>query len=378
MFVDDLSSRCHPHDPYKLHHAAYGLEVGYVADFFYHDEFFFQLPDFMSNRVSFRGRVGVSVGYFVCFLTFQAAEFHQQIHTFAQIVQSLNMRNILMLLLATACLAACKDPLEKRIATMETELQTNPNKEKAAELIAAYRELVKAKPENNQKNVEYLTRASVLQRKYYDDPVSGVKWTMDAVIKYADKNTDLEPSIRFLASVWAEYTYKTGPTARLGIDDIDGMKKVLLQNTAWMDSSLARLSRQMGSPIVTDKEKAEEYLDVSEGYAHLAEASNPDKYAEVLTRAAGLAKTMENPNRALQFYYKLYSKKPDHAKAPTALFMMAFIYEDDLHDMAKAKSTYEEFLKKYPNDADFADDAKMALQLLGKSPEELVKGFESK
>jgi tetratricopeptide (TPR) repeat protein len=290
----------------------------------------------------------------------------------------MSMRNIILITITLIFAIACKDPLEKRIAAMEAEMQSNPDKLKAAELIAAYRELVKAKPENNQKNVEYLSRASVLQRKYYDDPVSGVKWTMDALIKYADKDSDIGGCIAFLASVWAEYTYKTGPTARLSTDEIDGMKKLLLQNSVWMDTALLRLERQMGTPIVTDKVKAEEYLRVSEGYASVVENSNEDKYAEVLTRAAGLAKTMENPNRALQLYYKLYSKKPNHAKAPTALFMMAFIYEDDLKDIAKAKATYEEFLQKYPKDPDFADDATMALTMLGKTPEELVKGFESK
>jgi TolA-binding protein len=36
---------------------------------------------------------------------------------------------------------------------------------------------------------------------------------------------------------------------------------------------------------------------------------------------------------------------------------------------------YEAFLKKYPND-DFADDAQFLLKNLGKSPEEIIKGFE--
>jgi outer membrane protein assembly factor BamD (BamD/ComL family) len=57
--------------------------------------------------------------------------------------------------------------------------------------------------------------------------------------------------------------------------------------------------------------------------------------------------------------------------------MKGFIYENDLGDTGKAKATYEEFLQKYPDDADYADDVKMALKTLGKSAEEIVKGFQS-
>ena len=56
-----------------------------------------------------------------------------------------------------------------------------------------------------------------------------------------------------------------------------------------------------------------------------------------------------------------------------ALFMTGFVYENDLMDLKNAKASYESFLKRYPNDPDFADDAQMALKMLGKSPEEIIK-----
>ena len=40
------------------------------------------------------------------------------------------------------------------------------------------------------------------------------------------------------------------------------------------------------------------------------------------------------------------------------------------------KSTYEEFLKRYPNDPDYVDDAENALKFLGIPPEEIIKQFE--
>src|SRR6185369_8160884 len=43
-----------------------------------------------------------------------------------------------------------------------------------------------------------------------------------------------------------------------------------------------------------------------------------------------------------------------------ALFTVGEIYKDDLNDRAKAKSTFEDFLKRYPH-SHLADDARAAL-----------------
>ena len=58
--------------------------------------------------------------------------------------------------------------------------------------------------------------------------------------------------------------------------------------------------------------------------------------------------------------------------------MIGFVYETDMNDLDKAKSTYESFLQKYPNDPDFADDAQTALKMLGRSPDDIIKEFEQK
>ena len=110
--------------------------------------------------------------------------------------------------------------------------------------------------------------------------------------------------------------------------------------------------------------------------AGLVEKTDVNQYADLLLKAAGLAKTIENPQKAVELYSRLADGMPQHPKAPTALFMLGFVYENDLGDLAKAKAIYESFLQKYPNDPDFADDAQTALKMLGKSPEEIIKEFE--
>jgi len=145
---------------------------------------------------------------------------------------------------------------------------------------------------------------------------------------------------------------------------------------ASLQNKLAELDKAMGGASVTDKTKAAEFIKTSEELAALLEKKNPDQYVDVLLKAAGLAKTVENPQKAIELYSKIADGLPQHKKAPTALFMIGFVQENDLGDISKAKTTYESFLQKYPNDPDFADDAQNAIKMLGKSPDDIIKEFE--
>lgn len=148
--------------------------------------------------------------------------------------------------------------------------------------------------------------------------------------------------------------------------------------SAELTQKLTELDKAMGGANVTDKAKANEFIKTSEELAGLVEKTNQDQYVDLLLKSAGLAKTIEDPKKAIELYEKVANGLPNHPKAPTALFMIGFVYENDLNDLAKAKTTYESFLQKYPNDPDFSDDAQTALTMLGRSPEEIIKEFEKK
>lgn len=145
-----------------------------------------------------------------------------------------------------------------------------------------------------------------------------------------------------------------------------------------LQDKLAKLDQEMGGAAVNDRAKAVEFIQVSEQLAEKVRSTNTDQYVDVLLKAAGLAKTIGQAGKALELYSRIAEGLPDHKKAPTALFMVGFVQENDLGDLEKAKATYEAFLAKYPNDPDFADDAHNALTHLGKPPEELIREFEEK
>jgi len=148
--------------------------------------------------------------------------------------------------------------------------------------------------------------------------------------------------------------------------------------TAVLEQSLRQLDQEMtaANGTVADSAKANAFIKTAEEYAALVQTTQPEKYADLLLKAAGVAKSIGNSAKALELYTAVTDKMPQHPKAPMALFMQGFILENDRGDTAAARVKYQDFLKKYPNDSDFADDAQNALKYLGKSPEEMIREFE--
>ena len=84
---------------------------------------------------------------------------------------------------------------------------------------------------------------------------------------------------------------------------------------------------------------------------------------------------------AIDYYNQLINNFPNHEKAPEALFMVAFINAEIFKDYNTAGLNYRKFLKMYPTH-ELAESARLELEFLGKSPEEILKlhgiGDESK
>jgi outer membrane protein assembly factor BamD (BamD/ComL family) len=94
-------------------------------------------------------------------------------------------------------------------------------------------------------------------------------------------------------------------------------------------------------------------------------------------KAANLNMNMGDGAKAIELFDKFIATYPDEPKAIVSMFFKAYIYENQLKNLEKAKELYLQFVEKYPN-SDFAKDARMALQNLGKSPEQMVREFEER
>ena len=106
---------------------------------------------------------------------------------------------------------------------------------------------------------------------------------------------------------------------------------------------------------------------------------NPDAAdaAEVLFKAVEIAvNTKQDPQQSIKLVNKLVADYPKCDKNPVALFMLAtFVYDEQLHDLDKARETYQQIIDNYP-DNPFAKDAAIAITQLGMTPEELIRMFE--
>lgn len=124
-----------------------------------------------------------------------------------------------------------------------------------------------------------------------------------------------------------------------------------------------------------NRELAEEQLKT---YAAFTEKFPEDSRSEeFLYKAAELANSMGKTPVALDYYHSFCEKYPQSKKAPYALFLQAFIYENQLKNLERARELYTSFLTSYP-DHELAKDARFSLDNLGKSEEELIKMFEEK
>lgn len=75
---------------------------------------------------------------------------------------------------------------------------------------------------------------------------------------------------------------------------------------------------------------------------------------------------------AIMMYDRFANTWHKDKRAEHALFMIAFVQENGLQQFVKARASYDNFLKKYPN-GELADDARAALNLIGKSDEDIIQ-----
>jgi TolA-binding protein len=113
------------------------------------------------------------------------------------------------------------------------------------------------------------------------------------------------------------------------------------------------------------------YTKFSGGYPN-------DSLAPVfLFKAASMAMSSGQYQRALSFYDNIQAKYPGYKQISDCIFVEGFIYDSFLKDTARAHAKYLQVVTKYP-DNNLASQAKAAISALGKSDEELMKEFEEK
>ena len=127
--------------------------------------------------------------------------------------------------------------------------------------------------------------------------------------------------------------------------------------------------------VSIDYNKAKELVDA---YINFVKNYSKDSAcANYLFKAANISMNIGKAQLSVELFDQIIKDYSGFNKVADCMFMKAFVYDDKLKNINKAREAYKAFLNKYPSN-EFADDAQACLDNLGKTPEQLIKEFEAK
>lgn len=98
--------------------------------------------------------------------------------------------------------------------------------------------------------------------------------------------------------------------------------------------------------------------------------------AEYLFRAAEISENASQPNNAVTYLSRIEENYKDYKNYPICIFKKAYIYENHLNNLDKAREYYEKFIADYP-DHELSEAANSSLMFLGMSERDLIRVLET-
>ncbi len=196
---------------------------------------------------------------------------------------------------------------------------------------------------------------------------------------YADKIYELAGLMKKMKKESAANTlYMSIKDNHSGFGNMAAVKAMIADSLPSIDNYILSLGEKLFIDVDNtgiNRNAAMEYVDACEAFA-LGYPDSPQT-AENLFKSAEVAKSIRTFGKSLSLYDWILERYPNYEKAPTAMFLKAFIIENNMKDDAKAKEIYNQFIKTYP-DHDLADDVEFLLENIGKTDEEILKMIEDK
>jgi TolA-binding protein len=295
-------------------------------------------------------------------------------------------KSIFILLPLFLFLFSCQnDSVEvKEIKTLEAAADKSPTSENIASLVFKYKEYIKNNPEDEEWNGRYSYRAAS-RHLQNNNGGEAIRLLNDAVKQYGSSSAT--PNNLFLMAETYREKFKQQATADTYYQAlIEGFPnheyatkaKANIKKSKSLDDQIQDAKTALFSDttqVRVDPRKAKTLVDLYRLYTNiLPDSPNTPTY---LYETYDIANSVRMYRDAAQASEKLYTKYPDFEKSSTAMFLTAFIYENNLRNLDKAEAIYKAFLAKYPND-DFANDAQVALDNLGTPADEMLKNIQEK
>ncbi len=131
----------------------------------------------------------------------------------------------------------------------------------------------------------------------------------------------------------------------------------------------------LSDKAVFDRRRVMELRDV---YVAYTQRFPLDSLApEMLRKAASTTGDLGEHEKAIAMWDRLIKDYPNWSRTPDAYYFRAFEIENGLGQKGEAKTAYEEFIAKYP-DNQFADDAAKMIEYMQYTDEELIEMFKKK
>lgn len=138
------------------------------------------------------------------------------------------------------------------------------------------------------------------------------------------------------------------------------------------EKSLSQINRLENSDSIFN---LNEMQDLYAAYVDFAVKFPDDEQTpHFLFKAAQRSHLLSKANEGVKLLEKILVDYPNSNYCEDALLTMGYMYENELKEFEKAKETYEMFLKKYPK-SNMTMDVKLAIENIGKTPEEIINGF---
>ena len=141
-----------------------------------------------------------------------------------------------------------------------------------------------------------------------------------------------------------------------------------------MRSRIQRMEDSLFNASMFEQRNAQALLDVYKAYA----TSLPlDSMApEFLFRAAGVARSMKDPQQSIFLYDRIVRDYPGWHKLPDTYYLKAFVIDTDLGQKGEAQAAYTYVINNFP-DHPFAEQARLAIANLNFTDEELIARFKA-
>jgi TolA-binding protein len=281
-------------------------------------------------------------------------------------------------------LFACTSEEATEFSILENEVAENPTNANVSDLLNEYTSWLVEHPKVNDDRRDVLIKIYDVSSKHIRQKMK-LSALKGLVLDYPKDPETMDRLIEM--SSMLEQMRKTGAAQILNqaiAENYPGNQKVkdeilpkLPPNLLPIDTVIYQLGQAMfndGSMRLNNR-VGRQYVDACEAYAIVFDGT--PQAVELLHKAAETARTLNTVHKAIEIYDWILTRYPENKRSSQALFLKAFTYDSNLGDVDNAKTYYEEFLDKYPND-DFTESATFLLKNLGKDDDELLDILQKK